>query len=378
MTPPEGERRRQPGAPKGSGGARSQSARTGQGGKARGRTAERNGERPGERTGQAKDRTRLVPEARQAVARGRGRPAETPEAAKGWGGVARRGARTITGEPAPGSAQGQWRATVRKERPADRGGDRDRGRPPAWEPEVWVEEPDAAPEAQPSGGSKALPQVRAKANPPARRPRRIPRHVADELERSDRRLAPRLEGRLGEAIRAYERDRYQDARRILRPLAESAPDAPAVRELYGLTLYRMNRWAEALKELQAFHALSGSYDQYPVMADCFRALRRWKAAEQTWDQLREASPSAEVVAEGRIVMAGALADRGRLAEAIRLLERPGAAVKRPRLHHLRTWYALADLYERAGEIPRARALFTSVLRHEHDFADVAERLAALG
>jgi tetratricopeptide (TPR) repeat protein len=202
--------------------------------------------------------------------------------------------------------------------------------------------------------------------------------VADELERSDRRLAPKLEARLSDAIRAYERDRYQDARRILRPLAESTPDAPAVRELYGLTLYRMSRWADALKELQAFHGLSGSYDQYPVMADCFRALRRWKAVEQTWDQLREASPSAEVVTEGRIVMAGALADRGRLAEAIRLLERQGPEVKRPRLHHLRTWYALADLYERAGELPRARALFTTVLRHDHDFADVAERLAALG
>jgi tetratricopeptide (TPR) repeat protein len=85
-----------------------------------------------------------------------------------------------------------------------------------------------------------------------------------------------------------------------------------------------------------------------------------------------------VVAEGRIVMAGALADQGKLAEAIRLLERAVTEVKRPRLHHLRLWYTLADLYERAGDLPRARGLFGSVLRHDHDFADVPERLAGLG
>ncbi len=47
-------------------------------------------------------------------------------------------------------------------------------------------------------------------------------------------------------------------------------------------------------------------------------------------------------------------------------------------HHLRLWYALADLEERAGNIPRARMLFDRIRRHEAGFADVAERLAALG
>ena len=47
-------------------------------------------------------------------------------------------------------------------------------------------------------------------------------------------------------------------------------------------------------------------------------------------------------------------------------------------HHLRLWYALADLYERAGDLPRARELFDRVREHDAAFADVAERLAALG
>jgi hypothetical protein len=51
--------------------------------------------------------------------------------------------------------------------------------------------------------------------------------------------------------------------------------------------------------------------------------------------------------------------------------------KSPRAHHLRRAYALADLFERAGDLPRARATFTWILRHDPAFADAAERAAAL-
>ena len=84
-----------------------------------------------------------------------------------------------------------------------------------------------------------------------------------------------------------------------------------------------------------------------------------------------------MLTEGRIVLAGARADRGDLAGAIQLLERAKSRVKRPRLDHLRLWYALADLYERAGEVPRARQLFLSVLQHDPEFADAAHRVDAL-
>ena len=45
---------------------------------------------------------------------------------------------------------------------------------------------------------------------------------------------------------------------------------------------------------------------------------------------------------------------------------------------MRVWYALADLYERAGDLPKARELFLRIRRHDAGFADAAERLAALG
>jgi len=189
--------------------------------------------------------------------------------------------------------------------------------------------------------------------------------------------AARIAPRLAQAIRAYERDRYHDALRALRSIAAVAPGAPAVRELLGLTLYRLERWRAAIEELNAFHSLTASYDQHPVLADCHRALKHWKAVDGLWEDLRQASPGAELVAEGRIVAAGALADRGDIAGAVRLLERSPKGRKRVRPHDLRVTYALAGLYERSGDLPRARELLRVVAVHDPGFVDVEQRLSAL-
>ena len=77
-------------------------------------------------------------------------------------------------------------------------------------------------------------------------------------------------------------------------------------------------------ELEEFRTLSGSTELNAVLADCYRALHRWTAVADLWNDLREASPDPAVVADGRIVMAGALADQGKLTQAIALLERSGA------------------------------------------------------
>jgi hypothetical protein len=39
---------------------------------------------------------------------------------------------------------------------------------------------------------------------------------------------------------------------------------------------------------------------------------------------------------------------------------------------------LADLYDRSGEVVKARGLFERIHEHDPDFADVDERLASLG
>jgi tetratricopeptide (TPR) repeat protein len=219
----------------------------------------------------------------------------------------------------------------------------------------------------------------------AKRPHRDPApidlagEVRDQLSRAvGNARSERVERRLAEAAEHFEAERFGDAARILKKLVDEAPTVAAVHELYGLTLYRQEKWKPAARELEAYRLLSGSTDQHPVLADCYRGLRQWNQVSELWDELREVSPSAELVTEGRIVMAGSLADRDDPAGAIRLLEQGFAFPKSPRTHHLRRAYALADLYERVGDVPKARALFGRIAAVDPEFADVARRSRSLG
>ncbi len=240
-----------------------------------------------------------------------------------------------------------------------------------WEREVEVESLDSAPRTVDREVDSGGPDARV-----AKR-RNAPEAVARELTAAvGSRRGARLEQGLMEASKAFERERFGDALRILKPLAEEAPDVAAVRELTGLCLYRQGKWAEAIRHLQRFAEVTGSVEQNPVLADCHRALRHYTLVDDLWEELSSSSPSADLVAEGRIVAAGALADQGKLNDAISLMERASLSAKRPKPHHLRLWYALGDLNERAGDMPRARELFERVASHG-DFADVASRLTSL-
>lgn len=190
--------------------------------------------------------------------------------------------------------------------------------------------------------------------------------------------AVRLLDRIGLAADAFAGERYEEARRILAPIVSEAPDFLESRELYGLSLYRLGRWKQAATQLEAFVELSGgSTEQHPVLADCHRALKHYGMVEKLWNELKDASPSSELMTEGRIVAAGALADQDRLADAIRLLDRGFRFPKRPAAHHLSRAYALADLYERAGDLPQARMLFARVASFDDGTFDARERLENL-
>jgi tetratricopeptide (TPR) repeat protein len=294
--------------------------------------------------------------------------------------LARKGTRQLKEEGA-GPASQAWREAVARSRTAEGAADA----PEQWEPEVWVRDEDDVRAAPPSRAARRSSPTTNKGTttaspePTKRKPKKLPGQVNNELSEavSPAKVA-RLQERLADATGAYERDRYRDAARMLKPLAEQAPGAAAVRELYGLAHYRLSNWNAAITELEAFRALSDSYDQHPTLADCYRAKKRWREADALWEELRRASPGPELMAEGRIVHAGTLADRGRIAEAIDLLEKAKTEIRKPRPHHLRTWYALADLYERAGEVPRARELFKRILDFDADLYDTAERLAGIG
>lgn len=187
-----------------------------------------------------------------------------------------------------------------------------------------------------------------------------------------------VERRLGEAADAYARDRYQDTLRSLKTIPAEAGNVAAARELRGLAFYRLGRWKEALRELHAFAELTGSLDQHPVIADSERALGRHDRVADIWSEIRRSGTSSDVLAEGRLVMAGSLADRGRIKDAIALLGPPALRnVTRPQERHVRQWYMLGDLYERAGDVPRARVMFQRVVDADPETSDAVERLSAL-
>lgn len=214
---------------------------------------------------------------------------------------------------------------------------------------------------------------------PHHRRRRVKTTEAtDELAKLAGRDSRKALEMLSRSAEAFSAGRERDAMRMLRPLRDAYPDASAVRELMGLCHYRIGQYPAATKELEAFIELTNSVEQHPVLMDCYRAQGKWRRVEELWEELRLASPNSSLVIEGRIVLAGTRADRGRINEAIATLDRGTDKPNRVREQHLRMWYALADLYERAGDVPAARELFLRVRKHDGAFADVAERLAALG
>ena len=182
---------------------------------------------------------------------------------------------------------------------------------------------------------------------------------------------------LGHAAREFEDEKFVEAQKILNSLDEKSLRVAEVVELSGLINYRLGQWSKASEFLESFRRITGSTEQHPVLADCYRAQSNWAEVEILWDELRQASPNAALVTEGRLVMAGALDDQGRTSDAVRILEKGWKVPRHPKEHHLRRAYALGDLYERSGALPRARELFTWIRKHSPKFADVDERVRDL-
>jgi hypothetical protein len=249
--------------------------------------------------------------------------------------------------------------------------------PPERSREDWIDEGSTRPMRRPAG-------VRAKATGRAqkggRKEVRALDAVVEEFEKVlGSRASTRAIKRYEAALQAFEAHRYDDARKILSSMAREYADVSAVREMFGLCLYRGGQWKRALGELETAVRLNPDWIfNHAVIADCHRALGNHQLVEQYWRELAEASPHPELLAEGRIVMSGSLADRGLFVEAMDLMDKAAGDMKRPSEYHLRQWFVIADLYDRQGNVIKARQFFERIALHDAQFVDVAERLSTLG
>ena len=193
------------------------------------------------------------------------------------------------------------------------------------------------------------------------------------------RASKRLIEKLALALDAFERGRYQDAKKIIIPISRDCPGVELIHEIAGLSMYRMGQWRDAADHLEQARALtSGSTLNHPVLSDCYRALMRYDKVDELWKELKDASPDPTIVAEGRIVAASALADQGDIQAAVRLMQQSKQDPAKVREHHLREWYVLADLYDRSGDVVQARTIFQRIAKNDADFTDVRDRLETLG
>ena len=367
--------------------------RDGAGSSARGASSSRSSSaprRPGASPGRRAPTPNAGPKSRQPFYR----PYDDdplPEGAKKWGNVARRGAREVTARNDDGEQQ-----TARFSDDQERRRTAQPPRPEPWvrvdgSPDEWEDTP---PRGRGRGGAKgaagtgrsSTASSSASTTAVSTRSSRkaLPPEIAAEIRNAANvatalhreRLVEKAESAYG----AFERGRYQDSSRAIKAVAEECPSVAAVRELAGLAAYRAGKWREAMRHLQAHAALSDSSEHLPVLMDCQRALGKPKKVADLWTQLRQSSPEPDVLAEGRIVAAASLADTGDLQGAISMLATAGAskALRNPSNRHVRQWYLLGDLYERAGDVPRAREMFERVLKVDREAYDVVDRLAGLG
>ncbi len=239
--------------------------------------------------------------------------------------------------------------------------------------EQWIDEGSIRDAA--SGAAQRASDAPAKRRPPKPLDPEVQAELTDALGTQ---RGQRLAERLAQASEALDRERFQEARRLAGAIVKEAPTVAAAQEVLGLSNYRLGNWKAAARALEAAHDLHPDPAMLPVIADCHRAQRNWKAVDRVWQEIKSTSPSHEVMAEGRIVAAGALADQDDLRAALEVMEPATKRAKSVRDHHLRQWYVLGDLYDRLGDPITARRWFALVVDHAPDFADADHRLRGLG
>jgi tetratricopeptide (TPR) repeat protein len=214
---------------------------------------------------------------------------------------------------------------------------------------------------------------------PPRRRSGLPSEVAAELRQTARagKAEPAI-ARLERAVELLERGDAHGAAAEAHKAKELAPRSAAVREVFGLALYRQERYREALTEMQAYRRMSGRADQNHIIADCLRAIGRPdRAVPLAEEAIAARGVPLAAKTEAVIVAASALADQGKFDQALGLLRRVRTRDDVAGPEVIRVWYVTGDILAKAGRTQEAAREFRKILRHDSAAYDAAERVAQL-
>lgn len=205
----------------------------------------------------------------------------------------------------------------------------------------------------------------------------LPKWIREEVLRSthkDKREATLQ--LLGEAADAFADGRFPKAYGRLVRAKQISSRTPTIRELLGLTAYRMGKWEEALQELRAYRRIAGDTTHMPVEMDCLRALGRDRDIEKVWDLYAELGGMASTDCEMKVVYASHLLDRGAPRKAWAVAN-PGRLKGDPREWDLRQWYVAARAAVALADLTTARQLAAAIEKHDLAFPGLSDLLTEI-
>jgi len=259
--------------------------------------------------------------------------------------------------------------------------DSSRSRPSNRAPQARDQRPGGSRSGEPRGQDP----VQARRTRQDSRPRTItavpdgtlPKWVRDEVIRAtpkDRRDAAMRQLEIG--IAHYAEERYKRAIDHLGQAKALAPQSSIIRELLGLSSYYAEQWLPALQELRAFRRFTGETIHMPVEMDSLRALGRSADVDKTWELFVELGSDRDTQREAAVVYASHLLDKGRIADAWRII-RPGRLVSPAAESEVRRWFVAARVAMAAGDKEAASRLIAAVAKEDPALPGLAELQAEL-
>ncbi len=190
-----------------------------------------------------------------------------------------------------------------------------------------------------------------------------------------RREAALRELQLG--LGSYSVERFRQAAAALRKAKELAPRAATVRELLGLSLYQLEDWDGALRELRTYRRIAGESTHLAVEMDCLRALGRKDDVAKAWAVFEDLGADRDAEDEIRVVYASHLLDQGRIPEAWRVIK-PGRLIANAPDAALRRWAVAARVAGRAGDREAAKTLLDSIRKQSPEVEWLEDLRTELG